>query len=80
MEKTEKKTIEETKDNEIVELKDEDMSTITAGAGDQDSRTPKNVCNKKQNQIPVVSPIVSEPSERVCNKNVPDKHDLLSEF
>ncbi|MCQ2966804.1 MAG: hypothetical protein MJ250_08755 [Alphaproteobacteria bacterium] len=34
MKKTEKKTIEETKDNEIVELKDEDMSTIVAGADD----------------------------------------------
>ena len=35
MEKIEKNTIEETKDNEIVELKDEDMSTITAGASNQ---------------------------------------------
>ncbi|MCQ2966758.1 MAG: hypothetical protein MJ250_08525 [Alphaproteobacteria bacterium] len=32
MEKTEEKITKETKDNEIVELKDEDMSTITAGS------------------------------------------------
>lgn len=41
MEKAEKNTIEETKDNEIVELKDDDMSTITAGSG-----THNNGCDK----------------------------------
>ena len=37
--KEEKKTIEETKDNEIVELKDEDLKTITAGLRKSISKT-----------------------------------------
>ena len=52
MEKETKLTAEQgKKENEIVELTDEDMSTITAGAGDQDSGTPKNVCGKNKTSL-----------------------------
>ncbi|MCQ2967029.1 MAG: hypothetical protein MJ250_09895 [Alphaproteobacteria bacterium] len=42
------KAEQETKDTEIVELKDDDMSTITAGSGIHDSITQKLACYKNK--------------------------------
>mgnify|MGYP003299925250 CR=1 FL=1 len=51
MEKTDKSITEETKDDEIVELKDEELGTITAGLGTRKhgpERKPAEINTDKQ--------------------------------